>query len=389
MGLQLLTLLNDVEDIIQAEATTSSVNGAQRSVALRYIADVLELIGAEHNFKFMRREFQFITTPSLTTGTASVANASAAVTLTTNYSVNLVGRYFHITDDNQPYLILSGTGGTAGTPLQISPPFQGTTNTAGDYEIYEPRVILPYNTKAVVDPMWRSSPSSEVSPTGQVERGYGMRSPTSTGTPVEYQVVEESKRPFATATMTPTAGSGTGTITGTPSTEWTGRTFTLANEQDKIYEITAVGTSTVTFLPLYSGTATTGTAITIDPIGSPVIRLANYPTAAEIVNCDLFVWPPKYWHNSDEVRVPEYFRQVILDGCRWLNAKRDGKDIQRIEYFYKKFLGAAGSAATGLTWLVAKDGETGRPKMRQRQTFMPGDDSPYPLHVSFKFEANQ
>jgi len=326
--IRFLDLANDAERMLGVQQVSVSGSESGRWDEAATIAnDSLELLVWAFREKgarlpdWMRRTFTVRTEGALTTGTASATYGSDTVTLTGDYAVDLVGRRLCFSDHRQVYTIESGTGHT--TSLRIAPPFIGTTNTAGTYTIYEPRLIMPNRTCELPDRLRREDPSQQIQGISPGSEASSFHDPTASGQPVEYTAVEAQDRAFATNTiLVASQGDAIGTLGTAGDSTYRYRWFYLTGEEDKLYEITRVDGTTMAFRPNYSGDlAGSATAITVDPAGSPVIQLSYFPTDPEIINVDLWVYLPRYGHVRDMVPIPTEMRRVLQGCMRWLAAQ--------------------------------------------------------------------
>lgn len=382
--LRFLDLVNDAERILGCQQrSTEAAPSARWEDACGVVNDGLQILVASYKAKgqlpeWTRRKFAVKTEGALTTGTAVVTSGSDAVTLTLDYTENLVGRRISFSGYSQVYTIESGTGKSE--PLRMSPPFSGTSDDESGYTIYEPRLIFPNRLCLLPEPLWKESPTQEIfSVPDGVSNMSSFRDSSAAGQPMFYTVVEPQDRAFATNSITATAGSGTGTLGTAGDSSYRWRWFYLEGEESQLYEVIRVDGTTVHFRPKYSGSlAGSQTAIVIDPPGSPVIQLAWYPTTSEVINRDIHVYLPRYGHVADIVPIPVELRLVLQTCFRYVASQsplNPAPKADEVESLGNRMAAELNATAAGGTRIE-------RPPVVRLGAYMPGQRSwPFPIQV--------
>ena len=138
---------------------------------------------AEHTWRHLLTEGAIVTEAAYSTGTVAVTNGSTSVTLTGGTWVTTwTNRKIRLSGASEVYSITI-TSGTTGT---LNRAFNGTTLTAGTYEIFRDTYTLPTDcdygrTLLILDPV--NSTSIEIKDYLEFQR-YKMRNPGVTGTPM-------------------------------------------------------------------------------------------------------------------------------------------------------------------------------------------------------------
>ena len=138
-------LYTAVREELGLESTdTTALNRIKRDINIVY-----QEVVAEKRWWWLsgKRDVQL---PAFTsTGTVSVTQGSATVTLSTAPTASKAGYYFSVDGFSEIYRIDSHTASS--TTVKLSRLYAGTTNTAANYKIWTDRIALPVECKETVE----------------------------------------------------------------------------------------------------------------------------------------------------------------------------------------------------------------------------------------------
>jgi hypothetical protein len=123
------------------------------TIAIRRVKRDLNIVYKEiqsaHNWQWLKKTTTVITDPYIgSTGTASVSQNSATVTLTAGPAASQKGKLFSTTADSSVYSILSHTAGS--TTLVLETPYTNATNSAVSYKIWSNKITMPVEARDIV-----------------------------------------------------------------------------------------------------------------------------------------------------------------------------------------------------------------------------------------------
>jgi hypothetical protein len=138
-------ILNEIIRRGKIETSIDTVNEDHLTALKGFVNTHYQEIAYARTWNWREESRLLELTPKYTAGTASVTNASRAVTLSASASIievtdNFVGRYFQVDGDTQYYEIISVD--TTNRVLYLAASYIGTTNAAATYKIFRSKYGL-------------------------------------------------------------------------------------------------------------------------------------------------------------------------------------------------------------------------------------------------------
>lgn len=201
-------------DIISDIETVAALGSTRRSTLKRAVQQYLFEYAGAYDWPHYRDLGTITTIDDYTTGTVTVTNGSRTVTGSgTTFTASMVGRKFRVGSENAFYYIESFTSTTVVTLRDI---YQGTTQSAGTYTIFQDEYKLDANTHKLLD-LRQIEDSWMMIGLSYLEMDRWFPDPDTLNDPTYFSIIGRRDDRYTTGTIAITANSRT--LTGT-STEW-------------------------------------------------------------------------------------------------------------------------------------------------------------------------
>lgn len=145
-------ILSSVREKLGVQSSdTLATNKIKRMINEVYLDEVVPF----KRWIWLEKTIQIIHKPAYITGTVSVTNGSASITLSTAPTGlgSFVGYNFSIDSSDQIYIIATHTANA--TAATITTAFQETTNATANFKLWRDRVDLPVNARETTE-IWHS-----------------------------------------------------------------------------------------------------------------------------------------------------------------------------------------------------------------------------------------
>lgn len=140
-------------------ADTTLLNRVKQIINDVYIGEIVPF----KRWNWLSANTSFVHSAYLSTGTASVTQDSATVTLSSAPSTSKANYLFSIDGSNEVYKISAHTAATTTVTLNVA--FTGDTNATASYKIWTDAVSLPTNCREVVE-LWHDHRRLPMDPLG-------------------------------------------------------------------------------------------------------------------------------------------------------------------------------------------------------------------------------
>lgn len=378
-----------LEELRIQSSDTTSLNRIKRLINMVYMDEIVPF----DEWRWLRGNASITHEPVYATGTASVTENSASVTLSQSIGIKKEGFYFSVDGDNDCYKIASHSASS--TTVTLAVPFTGSTNSAASFKIWSDRIPLPSDCMDVI----RASHGHMSEPMEgkgfRVYRDIVASSPKSEGRPGIYSLGDYvDPNPYATISGLPASSTraSDGLVktlvfaSSVASYLAVGDRIKVSGSGGSTYNcegvISSLATTTITYTGLVPTTesATADTAITVQLLSQETNdenyrELFVYPsinTSRTLINLDYTKEARPLEDDDDEPLMPLGDRIAIYYGAcmmGYAQLKKDATESARHQgYFYQKLGRMAGKVDDSTDYPVLKPSREYLGKKRQSAT---------------------
>lgn len=294
-------LREDIEEVSQVKDSRELVN--------RIINRTLHRIAGSHPWPFLLDESFFATVDDYSTGTVTATNGSATITgASTVFTAAMVGRKIRVNSENAYYRI---SAFVSTTELTLETTYQGTTQSAATYSIYQDE----YRLRGDVDIHHFLR---------QIEDGVALfdldpgefdvlfPTPNSSGNPNYVVPIGTRRDTYATGTVTATGSTITGSSTDWLNVQGLSR-GTRIRIGDNVYTVSVVNSATS--ITVYETVTTVNSATTyVIFLDNPRILIHSIPDSAKNIYYRFYRKPTPLVNDYDEPDLPTDWQWLLVLG---------------------------------------------------------------------------
>jgi hypothetical protein len=346
-----------IEELKIQATDTTTINRVKRDINILYLEEVVPFA----NWKWLRGNVELQVQAVVTAGTANCLQNSAQVTLTVPPAGSKKGFWFSVVGQNDIYKISQHTANS--TVLYLETPFNQTTGTTYNYQIWSDEVPLPTFARETFEVTHDYCDQPLENCGLQKFRQYVSALPKAQGRPIFY-TTDGYYDPGAYQTIPGLPALSTRSSAGllktlvfssdvssyfTPGAMFE---ITLAgdNTYNGKYEISSVNTTTITYTGVYylTESAVADAAMTFQLYNAPVDsrrqkRILCYPainTYTTTLHVDYLKEVIALTNDTDEPLIPVSDRVILLYGAlqRAWGRERNPEEAKKNEGYYEKKL---------------------------------------------------
>jgi hypothetical protein len=298
--------------LINVGRTSATADGDITTFVKNSINNTMNDMVSRADFRFMRREVDFITIDDYAVGTIAVTNGSATVTGTgTVWTAEFVGRKFRRNGDEIVYQIASRSSDTS---ITLDRTYQGVTGSSLNYTIYQDRYKLPLHFDKIISVVERNRGRFLTELTTPNFADF-QPDPETFDQPYSFYIFGREKLTYTTGTVTVTNDSRTVTGSGTvwDIDDHTRRVFNV-NGTNESYTVETVDSSTqVTLDRVYERATAAAQNYTMVGLYQ---NINLFPIPDDVYEIELRgqITPDMLSRNTDIPDIPRKYHNVIVDG---------------------------------------------------------------------------